>query len=211
MQHVGARWRRIVYDAVGGAPVGNRIAVGEHGDAAGEAQRHRELDAAQEIFVIVEAVDQIIAVQAIAAVDRDRRRFREEAGAGHHVRQPDQRTDHVAAFDGQGSQLLTAQRGGDFGVEGVEAQHGAGAGHRDGLANGGQPQGDAAGKIAAQGERLLFGSIIGGAGSGADAELAAGGQAFQSQQALRIGAGHAAETGAGIFDDHFNIGCRCAA
>ena len=211
VQLVGARWRGIVDDAVGGAPIGNRIAVGEHGHAAGEAQRHRELDAAKEILVIVEAVDQIIGVEAIAAVDRDRRRFREEAGAGHHVRQPDQRTDHVAAFDGQRGQLLTAQRGGDFGVDGVEAHHSPRAGHRDGLANGGQPQGDAAGKIAAQGERLRFGGVIGGAGSGADAELAAGGQAFQPQQALRIGAGHAAETGAGIFDDHFHIGCRCAA
>ena len=178
VQLVGARWRGIVHDAVGGAPIGNRIAVGEHRHAAGEAQRHRELDAAKEILVIVEAVDQIIGVEAIAAIDRDRRRFREEAGAGHHVRQPDQRTDHVAAFDGQRGQLLAAQRCGDFGVDGVEANNSPCAGHRDGLANGGQPQGDAAGKIAAQGERLRFGGVIGGAGSGADPELAAGGQAF---------------------------------
>ncbi len=67
-----------VDDAVPGAAELGGEGAGEHGHVLHEAGRHREFLAAEEVFVVVEAVDQVAGEERIGAVDADVRRLRKK-------------------------------------------------------------------------------------------------------------------------------------
>jgi len=143
-----------VHDPVGRATELHGEAVGEHGDFARHAQRHRELGAAEEVLVVVEAVDQVIDVQAVGAVDRDRGRLGEEPGGRHHVGQPHQGLQHVAALDRQRGKLGRAQGRSHLRVHGVEARDLRSRPDRDGFERRSrQAQRQRVGVVAAQRQR----------------------------------------------------------
>ena len=106
---IAARRGGDVDQAVGRAPVGDRVTVGEHRHRAGEAQRHGEFLTAKEILVIVQSIDEIVGVEAVRAVDRNGRCFGEEAGRGHDIGQADQRGDGIACLDRQHGQLAVGE------------------------------------------------------------------------------------------------------
>jgi len=205
-QVVAARRRGVVDHAIGGAPVGHRIGVGEHRHLAGEAKWHRKLQAAEKVLVVVEPVEQITGVEAIGPVDRYRRCFGEEAGRGHDIGQADKCAQDIAAFDGERGQFFPPERGGHFGIHGVQLRDPSCAGDDDGSGtHGDKAQRHAAGKVGAQADAGLLIAFVSTPRNGRDTVGSCSRQPFDPDKSPVVRASCPREADVRIFDLHVDI------